>query len=313
MIAAPLIALGIGGYSIAKWEQIDTFEDAGIERPSEFGVAPESTSETTSEEQTEIPVAVEIPEARELETFLLYSVGSNGVTEEQAEELGTRSGGDGLADVVMLVMSNGEEATVLRIPRDTWLDDKLSEIPNLHGAGVMEARIEALTGVEIDHVATGDFWAVAELVDTVGGVDVTIPEDISVNNEIIYEGGRTVHMDGAEAVQFSRMRKIQVGARGGTDFDRIANQGIVIKSLLAKKNTLITNFNEIFSDLEGHIMISDSLNPDTLLSHRNVEIVSTQTMGGLDYGRKGEKSVLVVSDPNIVRYQIEEMLSLLGE
>ena len=316
-----IVGVSTYGYSRYQWESIETFESTGQERPSAF--AEEIPSEETTEQEqpkTEDGKTVakpepvqEIPEARELETFLFWSVGSNGVSAEQAASIGTRSGNDGLADVVMLVMSNGSEATVLRIPRDVWLDNKLSEIPNLHGGGVMEARIEAFTGVEIDHIATGNFYAVAQLVDRVGGVNVTPPKDISVNGKVIYEGGVTVLMDGEEAVRFSRMRNIYVGGEPGNDFNRIQNQGLVISALMEKKPDLLKNFNNIFTDLEGHVTISDSLNPEILLSHRNASIVSTETVEGLSFGWVGEKSVLVVSDPEAVEQQIQDMLDLLTD
>lgn len=95
-------------------------------------------------------------------------------------------------------------------------------------------------GIEIDHWMVMDFEGVEELVDSVGGIDIAIPEELAVYDWWYSdEGGRPAHyvsyfpgeqhMDGYNAVAFGRYRD---GPDG--DLGRVKRQQLVVEAAMEK-------------------------------------------------------------------------------
>jgi LCP family protein required for cell wall assembly len=127
------------------------------------------------------------------------------------------------------------KATILNIPRDTWVDvpgrglDKINA-GNYYGGPALQARtISALVGVDIPIVLTTGFQGLADMVDDLGGVNVDVP--IAMNDPLsgaVFPAG-TVRMDGGAALAFARNRHLT-----GNDFTRTQDQGILILAGLSK-------------------------------------------------------------------------------
>lgn len=125
-------------------------------------------------------------------------------------------------------------ATILNIPRDTWVDvggrrDKINT-GHLTGGPVRQAQlVGALVGVEVSFVLSTGFSGLAGMVDDLGGVDVDVPIAMNdANSGAVFPQGR-VRMDGGAALAFARNRGIP-----GGDFSRTQNQGALIVAALAK-------------------------------------------------------------------------------
>lgn len=107
--------------------------------------------------------------------------------------------------------------------------------------------VKDLTGLDVNHVAFVDFAHFKELIDAVGGIDVTVKKPILSNKFDCpyasqarcnaWRGWRfhrgPQHMDGRRALIYSRIRENQLDP-SETDFDRQARQQQVIQATAAK-------------------------------------------------------------------------------
>ncbi|MEA2972873.1 MAG: polyisoprenyl-teichoic acid--peptidoglycan teichoic acid transferase [Actinomycetota bacterium] len=144
------------------------------------------------------------------------------------------------ADAIHLIGVNPSQgrASILDIPRDTYTNipghgtDKINAAHAYGGPELMAAAVGALVGVDISYVMTTGFVGLASMVDELGGVDVDVPMAMSDSNSGAFFSPGANHMNGDEALAFSRNRGIS-----GGDFTRSHNQGILILSALAKFRT----------------------------------------------------------------------------
>ena len=125
---------------------------------------------------------------------------------------------------------------LISIPRDTAINYenygtvKFNAAYAYDGAAGAIKAAEGLLGIRITHYAEVDFGGLVAMVDIVGGVDVDVPmriEDANAGDQVIEAGPQ--HLDGEQALIFARSRSYANG-----DFQRTANQRILIEALLAK-------------------------------------------------------------------------------
>ena len=145
----------------------------------------------------------------------------------------TSSRGDALH--LVGVNAAAGQATILNIPRDTWIPipghgtDKINAAYEIGGPRLQAETVGQLVGVTIPYVITTGFDGFQAMVDELGGVDVDVPfpmfdSDSGAN----FEAGPN-HMDGGSALAFSRDRHLDNG-----DFTRTNDQTILILAALAK-------------------------------------------------------------------------------
>jgi polyisoprenyl-teichoic acid--peptidoglycan teichoic acid transferase len=169
-------------------------------------------------------------------------------------------GGTYLADSlnILSIDAASQQMTLIPIPRDLWIQG-VSEMPR--GGKVNEAfalgwkaggwqeagRAQAsvigeVTGLKIDHFIALDFTGLSKVVDAVGGITVDNPRAFSYTFwESTYADKRwtgtfkkgTLHLDGAQALTYSRVRYTSVVAEA-SDFARSVRQQRVITAIRAK-------------------------------------------------------------------------------
>jgi LCP family protein required for cell wall assembly len=144
--------------------------------------------------------------------------------------------GEQRSDTIMILHIDADRsaASLVSIPRDTWL-----EVPN-HGWAKINAAfswggpslavetVEAFTGIHIDHLAMIDWAGFVELVDAVGGIDVTVPATVTDSARGVTWRAGEHHLKGEEALLY-------VGQRYGLpngDLDRARRQQVVLRSLM---------------------------------------------------------------------------------
>jgi LCP family protein required for cell wall assembly len=179
--------------------------------------------------------------------FLL--IGSD-TRDGQGEEYGEGEVTSELADVIILlhITKDRQDATVVSFPRDLLVS--VPECPNPEG-GVFPAvelkqinstisrggvacthlTVQKLTGLEIPFLAMIDFTGVIEMSNAVGGVEVTIDQDVSDDYSQFYIDAGTHTLKGKEALGFLRTR---YGFGDGSDLGRISNQQMFLMSLFDK-------------------------------------------------------------------------------
>jgi LCP family protein required for cell wall assembly len=156
-----------------------------------------------------------------------------------------------LSDNLLLVHLNAAHtrATVVSIPRDTEVYEPacksrfgnymvaaqpqaiIDGAMNLGGPTCAVATVEHLTGIQMDHFVEFDFNSFRTMVDTLGGVEVCVPQAIDdpYSNLDISAGKHLI--TGNEALAFVRTRH---GVGDGSDLGRIELQQEFFSSLIQK-------------------------------------------------------------------------------
>ncbi len=133
------------------------------------------------------------------------------------------------------------------------------------GCKMLVQQLESMLGIEIDHYVKVDLDAFRKIVDTIGGVEVNVPQDMyykdPVQNLVInLKAGRQV-LDGDKAEQLVRFRSYKMG-----DIARVEVQQQFLKAFAKKvtsSDTIIKNIpgyiEMLYSDVETDVTLSDAL------------------------------------------------------
>lgn len=195
----------------------------------------------------------------------------------------TRGGFDenGRSDVIMVATINPKTSTILltSVPRDFYVTtacdaadgcmqgalDKITHT-GIHGTNTTKRTVEQLLGVEINYTFKVGFDAVTELVDAVGGVDVTVAPGYAVDhfacmyNLSVHEGVN--HLNGEQALAFARERYAYTeGDRQRTKNQQLVLMGIVDKitspSIVQNYSSIMDAMSNTFSTTMSSSEISD--------------------------------------------------------
>jgi polyisoprenyl-teichoic acid--peptidoglycan teichoic acid transferase len=163
--------------------------------------------------------------------------------------------GPSRTDSMMLVTMDPVTRTagMLSIPRDLWVNIPgfdygkintayfLGEAYHLAGGGpgLAVQTVEDLLGIDINYYAQIDFSAFEKFIDQIGGVDVEVPYEMTVDpigpgNTVTLQPG-TQHLDGPVALAYARNRDTI-----GSDFDRSDRQQQVVMAIFDKITSLGT-------------------------------------------------------------------------
>ncbi len=169
-------------------------------------------------------------------------------------------------DAIMLVHLPAERdsAVVVSIPRDSWVPvpghghAKINAAFSYGGPPLMIQTVEDLTGVHVDHFVVTDFEAFTSMTDALGGVQITVPNDIGDGNDVFFEAGKHT-MDGEAALEYTRQR---YGLANG-DFGRVQRQQNWMRAILGKVNN---NRSDIVTMARFFETVSESVAADDALT-----------------------------------------------
>lgn len=192
--------------------------------------------------------------------YVIFGVDSR----NNAYGAGTRS------DSIMILGVNKTKKTVriASILRDTLSaieGHSYEKITHAHSYGGPELALATINDnydLEIEDYLTVNFNSAAKLIDLVGGVDIEIHSDeVNQIKGFSYNGAlpATLHLNGEQAVSFSRIRH----ADGG-DFKRSERQRIVLSDVFEKAKSLSTiektNIaSEMFNTINTNVKESETL------------------------------------------------------
>lgn len=147
---------------------------------------------------------------------LVFSVGSQGISEEEARRLRINDfaarGRDGLTDTMFLLLADTatKQAAVFSIPRDMWLfqrGHRINETFNRRGTQAFVQDVSNVTGLPIHHVVRVNFTAFANLVDRIGGVALSVDRPLADLSSVLYvPRAGCWRFDGAAALAHVRSR-----------------------------------------------------------------------------------------------------------
>ena len=235
--------------------------------------------------------------------------------------LGIRGIGDPhgglLTDAIMVLSVKPEtgEAAMISIPRDLYVkvpyhdyEHKINEVyavgfsedknKNLaersrEGLEYSKKAVSRVTGLDIHYAASADFKAFEEIIDTLGGVTITLNKPFSEMNQfeegIISLPAGTQTIDGETALLFVRARF------STSDFDRAKRQQQVLISLKNKALSLGVLANPL-----KIISILDSVGNHVRTDMELWEIQETAAMAKKIDGTKIKKKVFDTSEEGLL-------------
>lgn len=195
--------------------------------------------------------------------------------------------GSELTDSLMLASINTEDGyvTLLSIPRDLFVaypkgyTNTAGRINTLYGMGrangkwvnILASKIAEITGQTIDHYLVIDFSGFKQIVDTLWGIEVDVPSDLTDYQYPTENWGYTTFsvrkwlqaFDGETALKYARSR------HSTSDFDRSERQQVLIKAIRSKALSagFITNpekmgelFHAVTNNLDTDLTLGDITN-----------------------------------------------------
>lgn len=155
------------------------------------------------------------------------------LSDAQRKALDTPERGGTNTDTIIVLHTGSGGRTMMSIPRDTLVEvpDGGTQMINAAfasgGAPLLVQRVEALTGIHIDHYVELGFGSVINTVDAFGGVEICPKQDMQdpLARLDIKKGCQQV--DGITALAYSRSRYVSALS----DLDRVARQREVISAL----------------------------------------------------------------------------------
>ena len=196
--------------------------------PSPHTLAPTLSSKTESPDSPFLPCS-------NLPTMTILAIGSDSRSDEYRY---------GRADLIRAVRVDfqAQRVTLLEFPRDLWVripevkDDlgtdrqKLNTAytygnPGLHfwdhpsqGPGLLAQTLEENFGLHADHYIAVNMNVFVDVVDALGGLDITLPEAVDGrtssdrSDRLVFPAGAQ-HLTGEQALTLARIRNVSVFAR----------------------------------------------------------------------------------------------------
>lgn len=239
----------------------------------------------------------------------------------------TGHAGADLSDTMMVVSLDPKtkDAAMLGIPRDLWVKipghgyDKINAANALgeqdkpgSGPDLAKQVVSATLGIPIHYYARVDFSGLKQAVDSLGGIDINVPQDLfdpeypCDKNENLSCGMRIAKgpqiMTGATALKYVRCRKGDCG----NDFGRAARQQQVLIAMRDKALSL-----NIFTDAakiaDLFSIVGDHLRTDLQLTDikRLIDLTGTIdqskiTTKVLDFDTTGLVRTTTIGDASVV-------------
>ena len=209
--------------------------------------------------------SIEVETATQPISFVLLGV-DTGTAEEERTETGRSD-----TIIVCTVNPNTKTTTLLSIPRDSYAEivgysdvydyygdyyDKMNHAYAFGGTEMSINTVQEFLNIPIDYYVEVNFDGLVDIVDAVGGIEITSPLTFDFYGPQFIEG-QTQTLTGYDALQFSRMRKQDPEG----DLGRQKRQQMVIKAILDKVLTMgtVVNYKNILSTLEDNVQLNMSL------------------------------------------------------
>ena len=159
-----------------------------------------------------------------------------------------------------------QKAIIVPIARDTWTsipghsNGKINGAHAIGGNDLAERTFEQFTGIPIDFYVITDFDGFVPLINTLGGVTVTVEENISDGFSNCYLTPGTWTLNGDQALALCRARHGR-SLYGGGAFAREYQASMLLKALLLQKKDIVNSSNlpDVLNMLSGFVWSNISL------------------------------------------------------
>lgn len=161
-----------------------------------------------------------------------------------ARDTGVDSGTNSRSDSIMLIHASLGNVRRLSVLRDSYAPipghepQKINAAYAFGGPALTVQAVEGFlgNGLKVNHLIELNFNDFPELIDSVGGIDINLPECIQsppFQGRVVSLSPGGHHLNGTDALAFSRVRKNQCNP-GEDDRARVARQQMVLQALQAK-------------------------------------------------------------------------------
>lgn len=171
-------------------------------------------------------------------------------------DLGRDEQGRSDSIMVMTVNPNINESKIVSIPRDTYTEivghgttDKINHAYAFGGVSMSVNTVQKLLNIPIDYYIEVNMQGIKDIVDAIGGIDINSPLAFSQDGIKFTKG--PMHLDGKQALAFSRMRYEDPTG----DYGRQGRQRQVIEAVVKKAATFstLTNYKEILNTMQNNM------------------------------------------------------------
>jgi len=148
------------------------------------------------------------------------------------------------SDAMVILHTDGDQASLLSLPRDLWVnipgqgEQRLNAAYALGGAGSLVDTVQQSLGIPVHHYAEIDITGFGDVVDAVGGITIDFPHPASdPGSGLQVDESGAVQLDGYQALAYVRSRQYtelvdgapQVDGTG--DIGRTARQQVFLSTL----------------------------------------------------------------------------------
>jgi len=145
-------------------------------------------------------------------------------------------------DTIIFANVNTEtgKVTLISIPRDLYYEEKkINSVYYHYGMDEFVSQIEEISGQKIDKYILVDMYVFADIIDAMGGIDITLEEDLIDPSYSTYDNGAwstlyypagEYHLNGTQALRVARSRHYS------SDYDRAERQQLILEGI---KNTAL--------------------------------------------------------------------------
>ncbi len=223
------------------------------------------------------------------------------------------------SDVNMIITVNPLTKQILltSIPRDYYVSlegmdhakDKLTHA-SLYGIDTSMKTLEKLFGIDIDYYLKINFSSLVNLVEAVGGIDISNDEefvahyfDEPLKEYVTYHFPLgNIHLNGKEALAYSRERKSFLTG----DRKRVVHQQMVLSALIQKVTSpsVLTSYPKILNALDGSFDTNVDIQDIISFIQKQIDSndswnVSSQVLEGTDgseyvYSMSGYKTYVMI-------------------
>ncbi len=202
-------------------------------------------------------------------------------------------------------------AALFQIPRDTWVGEDLvgsyGKINGLYangyvdgsvapGIGCVAQAINDIFQLPIDHYVTIKMEGMREVIDALGGIEVTMTKTIDFQNGTILYEGETYVLDGIAADWFVRFRNgYNIPDLGRLDTQRMFFAGLLKKLKDTPNSKLLGVLRAVYPYLETDFRIGDLLKLATEAKQLPYESITMLRMPGEPVQQYGSRSLDVWS------------------
>lgn len=236
----------------------------------------------------------------------ILAFGTSGYNMDGDEGNGVHDGAQ-LTDSIMMISLDQEtgDVAMLSLPRDLkasptctstgkinevyWCNGGDGNIPideEAKAANALMTEVGSILGVDFQYFAHLNWGSLVQIVDTLGGINVTLDEDIHDYywTGAVFDAGVEYTINGEQALGLARARH---GTTGG-DFSRGSSQQkilIGIKDKVFEKNLGISEIMSLASTLGDNLRTNFSINEMKTLAHltQNFNFDSIRQINLLDY------------------------------